>query len=25
MSLQRIGGGSDEHLDELAALVLDPQ
>jgi alkylation response protein AidB-like acyl-CoA dehydrogenase len=23
MSLQRIGGGSDEHLDELATLILD--
>jgi alkylation response protein AidB-like acyl-CoA dehydrogenase len=23
MSLQRIGGGSDEHLDELASLILD--
>jgi alkylation response protein AidB-like acyl-CoA dehydrogenase len=24
MSLQRVGGGSDEHLDTLAALILDP-
>jgi alkylation response protein AidB-like acyl-CoA dehydrogenase len=25
MSLQRIGGGSDDHLETLAALILDPQ